>query len=139
MVHYENGRGTGESEEEGKKMMKSMSSMCAALLVAAGFAGAASAAHVEAPVSNVPAAIEAKADGVRVADAGDFGAGVAVGVIGSIIAQGAAEAHRERGYRGRRDEEWRWRKCDRKFRSFEYDTGMYTTYSGERRLCPYLR
>ncbi len=112
-------------------------SICAALLIAAGFAGTASAAQVEAPVSALPAGMEAPAgvDGVRVADAGDFGAGVAVGVIGSLIAQGVAE---ERARRYRR-EEWRWRKCDREFRSFEWDTGMYTTYGGERRLCPYLR
>ena len=29
--------------------------------------------------------------------------------------------------------------CARNFRSFEWDTGRYTTYSGERRVCPYLR
>lgn len=123
-------------------MMKGLSSVCAALLVAAGFAGAASAATTQGPaISPLPAQdvnVTAAEKGVQVADAGDFGAGVAVGVIGSIIAQGAAEAHRDRGY-GHRDEDWRWEKCDRKFRSFEWDTGMYTTYGGERRVCPYLR
>jgi hypothetical protein len=29
--------------------------------------------------------------------------------------------------------------CAQNFRSFEWNTGLYTTYSGERRLCPYLR
>ena len=29
--------------------------------------------------------------------------------------------------------------CAQNFRSFEWSTGLYTTYSGERRLCPYLR
>lgn len=29
--------------------------------------------------------------------------------------------------------------CARNFRSFEWDTGLYTTYSGYKRLCPYLR
>lgn len=28
--------------------------------------------------------------------------------------------------------------CARHFRSFEWNTGLYTTYSGEKRLCPYL-
>ena len=28
--------------------------------------------------------------------------------------------------------------CARYFRSFEWNTGLYTTYSGEKRLCPYL-
>jgi hypothetical protein len=31
------------------------------------------------------------------------------------------------------------RICAQNFRSFEWNTGLYTTYSGERRLCPYLR
>lgn len=31
------------------------------------------------------------------------------------------------------------RVCAENFRSFEWNTGLYTTYSGERRLCPYLR
>jgi BA14K-like protein len=30
------------------------------------------------------------------------------------------------------------RICAQNFRSFEWRTGMYTTYGGERRLCPYL-
>ena len=29
--------------------------------------------------------------------------------------------------------------CARHFKSFERGTGMYTTYGGERRLCPYLQ
>jgi hypothetical protein len=29
--------------------------------------------------------------------------------------------------------------CSQNFRSFEWNTGMYTTYGGERKLCPYLR
>jgi hypothetical protein len=29
--------------------------------------------------------------------------------------------------------------CAQNFRSFEWNTGRYTTYSGERRVCPYLR
>ena len=30
------------------------------------------------------------------------------------------------------------RRCASQFRSFEWDTGLYTTYGGEKRLCPYL-
>ena len=29
--------------------------------------------------------------------------------------------------------------CARNFKSFEWRTGLYTTYGGERRLCPYLK
>ncbi len=30
-------------------------------------------------------------------------------------------------------------RCAARFRSFEPDTGLYTTYGGHKRLCPYLR
>ena len=30
-------------------------------------------------------------------------------------------------------------RCADRFRSFEWDTGLYTTYRGPKRLCPYLR
>lgn len=30
-------------------------------------------------------------------------------------------------------------RCDRRFRSFEWDSGLYTTYGGVKKLCPYLR
>lgn len=118
--------------------MKIFGSGCAALLIAAGLAGAASAAAVQDQAAAPPVpALEAQAERghLRVADAGDFGAGLAVGIIGSLIAQGIAEEHADRYG----DSEWRWRKCDREFRSFEWDTGMYTTYEGDRRVCPYLR
>jgi BA14K-like protein len=29
--------------------------------------------------------------------------------------------------------------CAENFRSFEWRTGLYTTYGGEKRMCPYLR
>jgi len=29
--------------------------------------------------------------------------------------------------------------CAQNFRSFEWRTGLYTTYEGEKRLCPYLK
>ena len=30
-------------------------------------------------------------------------------------------------------------RCARRFRSFDWDTGLYTTYGGKTKLCPYLR
>jgi hypothetical protein len=75
-----------------------------------------------------------------------LGAGV---VVGSIIAD---EAYRPRpghyydegpydgpyyypaNYRGDPRE-----VCQQNFRTFEWRTGLYTTPSGEKRLCPYLR
>jgi hypothetical protein len=31
------------------------------------------------------------------------------------------------------------RACARRFKSFEWDTCLYTTYGGYKRLCPYVR
>lgn len=30
-------------------------------------------------------------------------------------------------------------RCARRFRSFEWETGLYTTYGGHKKPCPYLR
>lgn len=75
-----------------------------------------------------------------------LGAGV---VVGSII---ASEAYRPR--RGYYYDDYEYNGpyyypsayagdprtvCAQNFRSFEWRTGLYTTYEGERRLCPYLR
>jgi hypothetical protein len=103
-----------------------------------------------APAS--PLAGPSKTDVVKVRRG--FGAGLGVGLgiglfSGAVIAN---EAYRPRrgyyyddysydgpyyypsSYRGDPRE-----ICAQNFRSFEWDTGMYTTYSGERRVCPYLR
>ena len=75
-----------------------------------------------------------------------LGAGV---VIGSIIAN---EAYRPR--RGYYYDDYSYdgpyyypssysgdprAVCAQNFRSFEWNTGLYTTFAGEKRLCPYLR
>ena len=78
-----------------------------------------------------------------------IGIGLGVGVLGAII---ASEAYRPRagyyydddaydgpyyypsGYSGDPRA-----VCARNFRSFEWNTGLYTTYGGEKRLCPYLQ
>jgi hypothetical protein len=70
-----------------------------------------------------------------------LGAGI---VIGSIIAN---ESYRSR--RGYYYDDYAYDgpynggdprvACAERFRSFYWDTGLYTLYSGERRLCPYLR
>jgi len=118
--------------------VKILASVCAALMILGGSAGFASAA-AHAPQAGLAPSVYEQAsgaqDGFQVADAGDFGAGVAVGVIGSLIAQGVAE-ERARRYRS---EQWRWNRCAREFRSFNPNTGLYTTYGGQKRLCPYLR
>jgi hypothetical protein len=64
---------------------------------------------------------------------GGAAVGIGLGIIGGLI---AAEALRSspRYYEGGDAREL----CAREFRSFEWNTGMYTTYGGERRVCPYL-
>lgn len=77
------------------------------------------------------------------------GIGLGVGILGGII---ASEAYRPRAgyyyddyaydgpyyYPSAYDGDPRV-ICAQNFRSFEWRTGLYTTYSGEKRLCPYLR
>jgi hypothetical protein len=61
----------------------------------------------------------------------DFNPGVAIGlgILGAIIANGHSESYARSAMR----------RCDDRFRSFEWDTGYYTTYGGDKVLCPYLR
>ncbi len=65
----------------------------------------------------------------------NIGLGIGLGIIGGVI---ASEAYRSNayGYEGGGDPR---AACAQRFRSFEWDTGMYTTYGGDRVLCPYLR
>jgi hypothetical protein len=75
--------------------------------------------------------------------------GIGVGVLGAII---ASEAYRPRAGYYYDDEAYDGpyyapsgfsgdprTLCAQNFRSFEWNTGMYTTYGGERKVCPYLR
>ena len=57
------------------------------------------------------------------------GVAIGLGIIGALIAQGHSEAYARSAME----------RCDDRYRSFEWDTGYYTTYSGYKRLCPYLR
>jgi hypothetical protein len=57
------------------------------------------------------------------------GAFIALGVIGALIANGLSEDAASS----------RIAQCEAHYRSFEPDTGLYTTYGGEKVLCPYLR
>jgi hypothetical protein len=61
----------------------------------------------------------------------DWNPGVAIGlgILGALIAEGHSESYARSAMQ----------RCDDRFRSFEWDTGEYTTYGGEKRLCPYLR
>jgi hypothetical protein len=64
-------------------------------------------------------------------DGRDIAIGLGLQLLGAI----ASEAGRTHHYY-RDDPHGR---CAARFRSFEWDTGLYTTYGGEKRLCPYLR
>jgi outer membrane receptor protein involved in Fe transport len=78
-----------------------------------------------------------------------LGVGLGIGVLGAIIAN---EAYRPRAgyyyddyaYDGPYEEPADFagdprNLCAQRFRSFEWNTGLYTAYSGEKRVCPYLR
>jgi hypothetical protein len=73
---------------------------------------------------------------------GNLAIGLGIGIIGGLI---AADAYRNApAYAD--DEVYDTppagdprQLCAREFRSFEWSTGLYTTYSGEKKLCPYLQ
>jgi hypothetical protein len=78
-----------------------------------------------------------------------LGVGIGLGIVGGII---AAEAYRPRAGYYYDDEAYDGpyyaptgyagdprNLCAQNFRSFEWNTGLYTTYDGDKRLCPYLR
>lgn len=57
------------------------------------------------------------------------GAFIALGIAGALIERGISESQVSSAME----------RCSERFRSFEPDTGLYTTYGGEQRVCPYLR
>jgi hypothetical protein len=67
---------------------------------------------------------------------GNIGLGLGLGVIGGSI---ASEAYRSNAYGYGYDGGDPRAACAQRFRSFEWNTGLYTTYGGDRVLCPYLR
>jgi hypothetical protein len=78
-----------------------------------------------------------------------IGIGIGAAIVGGIIAN---EIYRPRAgyyyddyaydgpyYRPSRYAGGGRELCAQNFRSFEWNTGLYTTYDGEKRVCPYLR
>jgi hypothetical protein len=59
----------------------------------------------------------------------DLAIGLGLGLLGSAIASQPSGYY----YSDARS------RCAARFRSFEWNTGLYTTYGGDKRLCPYLR
>ncbi len=78
-----------------------------------------------------------------------IGLGIGAAIVGGIIAN---EVYRPRAgyyyddyaydgpyYRPSRYAGGGRELCAQNFRSFEWNTGLYTTYGGDKRVCPYLR
>jgi hypothetical protein len=57
------------------------------------------------------------------------GAFIALGFLGALVNSGVSESHARSAME----------RCDNRFRSFEWNTGLYTTYGGDKVLCPSLR
>jgi BA14K-like protein len=78
-----------------------------------------------------------------------LGVGLGIGVLGGIIAHEAyrarpgydVDAYPDDGPYGEPSAIHGDPRslCAQHFRSFEWSSGLYTTYAGEKRLCPYLR
>jgi hypothetical protein len=70
----------------------------------------------------------------------NIGIGLGLGIIGGIIASEAYRSAPAYAYDEEVYEDGDPRvQCAREFRSFEWNTGLYTTFGGEKKLCPYLR
>lgn len=54
-------------------------------------------------------------------------------IIGGIVLSEAARSQH------RQEHGSDWQRCAQTYRSFEFDTGLYTGYDGQRHTCPYLR
>lgn len=54
---------------------------------------------------------------------------IGLGIVGALVSQGLSENAANSAMQ----------RCASQFRSFEWDSGLYTTYGGEKVLCPYLR
>ena len=72
-----------------------------------------------------------------------LGVGLGIGILGAIMAREVYGPHPayEEAPSGATAEDGgdprHW--CAQHFRSFEWNSGLYTTPSGEKRVCPYLR
>jgi BA14K-like protein len=100
-----------------------------------------------------PAAAGAAVDPVQWRHHNGFGAGLGVGlglgILGAIIADeayGPRPGYSEDDYAAAgppgapaEDAGDPRTLCAQHFRSFEWNSGLYTSHSGEKRLCPYLR
>ena len=63
----------------------------------------------------------------------DDGLGIGIGIVGAVIAGSIiAESARRNGGQSS------YVRCSRAFRSFDPETGTYTSYDGETLRCPYL-
>ena len=69
----------------------------------------------------------------------NIGLGIAAAIVGGVIISQAARAdgygYRRTRYAGRSAAQ----QCADTYRSYDWDSGTYMGYDGERHVCPYLR
>jgi hypothetical protein len=68
-----------------------------------------------------------------------LGLGIAGAIIGGALSDdGEGYDEGDGYYAGGEGSDMGMRRCAAQFRSFEPETGYYTTFEGQKRLCPYL-
>lgn len=69
----------------------------------------------------------------------NIGLGIAAGIIGGVVISqaGRANGYSERRYRASGSSAAQ--HCADTYRSFDWNSGTYMGYDGERHVCPYLR
>src|SRR5262245_8695949 len=126
---------------------------CILLAAAAAAPGSlpATAAPMAAAAAAVPAGAHERASLIHSRRPRGFGRGLGVrlgiGVLGAIIADQAYRARPGYDYDEAVDDGPPYEPaqsagdprnlCAQHFRSFEWNTGLYTPHAGEKRLCPY--
>ncbi len=66
------------------------------------------------------------------------GAWIGLGVAGALLADGLYDGDYYDYDSDAGPSSGAAERCAATFRSFEWDTGLYTTYGGQKRVCPYL-
>jgi hypothetical protein len=111
-----------------------------AALAALGLIGASAAASAQTQVAPANPQTESPSD--FESGWGDGGANRSYDDYGEPAAPGAYTAPEVTGsipQAGAEETGGNTARCAQRYRSFNPSTGYYTTYSGEQRLCPYLR
>jgi hypothetical protein len=77
--------------------------------------------------------------GYRYSRGRNVGLGIAAAIVGGVVLSQAARSNGYYDRRYRTSGSSAAQRCADTYRSFDWDSGTYMGYDGERHVCPYLR